>query len=452
MDVLHETQTATRWSEDDARLLMHLPCVAFLTDIHGVIRAVTPYALQCLGFHSDEVLGRATPLLFLDLDMIRRRAQVMSRRLDRPVAAGLEALTCRASQDASDTLECELIAKSGHRIAVELTITRLRNPPGDSGGFIYTTVFRPDLGGALRANPQPPITDFMDFLENATDMAQSLSPDGHFLYVNRAWLTTLGYQVDDLPQLTIFDILHPEHLSQAAALFKQSLRGERQHKLEFVLLTRQGKQVIVESSNTFSFEGEKLISVQSILHDITDRKHQEHVVAEQQRRLAHANVQLALLATTDALTGLKNRRVFDERMDYECERAGRQQAPVSLVLLDVDHFKQYNDAFGHPAGDAVLQEISLILLKQTRAIDCVVRYGGEEFAMILPNTSLEGARSVAERCRQAIEQHRWTARPITASFGIACRYPVSPGTQAYLLETADSALYQAKSEGRNRVR
>ena len=446
MDVLQHAHTATpRLSSDEARLLTALPCLAFLTDSTGVICAITPFALRSLGYSSEEILGRATPLLFLDLERIRQRAQQMSRRFDRPVAAGLEALTCRVQPEASESLECELIVKSGQRIMVELTVARSPDAPGEPGGYIYTATPR-------TGSRQPPITDFMDFLENATDMAQSLAPDGHFLYVNRAWLTTLGYQVDDLPQLTLFDILHPEHLSHAAALFKQSLRGQRQHKMEFVLLTRQGKQVIVESSNTFSFEGENLISVQSILHDITDRKHQEQLVAEQQRQLANANVQLALLATTDALTGLKNRRVFDERMDYECERAIRQQAPVSLVLLDVDHFKEYNDAFGHPAGDAVLQEISLVLLKHTRSIDCVVRYGGEEFAMILPNTPTEGAYAVAERCRQAIEQHRWTVRPITASFGVASQFPIGPGAQTNLLQSADNALYKAKSDGRNCVR
>lgn len=432
-------------------LLDTLPALAVLTDDSGIIRAASPYTLQSLGFHAGDIIGKATPLLFHDLGEVRERAIRLSEELGAPVNPGLDALTVMARLEQDDRFDGHYLRKDGQRLPVTLRVRMIPARDGSPLGFIHCGDFRrPE--GAVKSPLLERAIDFQDFLENSTDMAQSIAPDGHFLYVNRAWLDTLDYQVDHLPQLTIFDILHPEQLEQAANLFKQGLSGQRHSRRELILISRQGRQIMVESSNTFHLENGQLTSVQSILHDITDRKQQEQLLAEQQKQLSHANVQLALLATTDALTGLKNRRVFAERMDYECERAIRQRSPVAIILMDVDHFKEYNDSHGHLAGDGVLQAISAILLKQTRAIDCVVRYGGEEFAMILPNTVPEGARIVAERCRHAIETHHWPGSPITASFGIAGTLPRCLTDMHNLVSRADQALYQAKASGRNRVR
>ena len=216
-------------------------------------------------------------------------------------------------------------------------------------------------------------------------------------------------------------------------------------------MTRNGQEIIVESTNSFSYEKGRLTAIRSIFHDITTRKQQEQMLAEHQRQLSNANVKLALLATTDALTGLKNRRVFDERLDYECERSIRQKNPLSLMILDVDHFKMYNDKFGHPAGDHILQQLSMLLLQNSRSIDCVVRYGGEEFAVILPNTDATGAGILAERMRRVIMNNAWPERMITVSIGVASIMPQSTDAIRQLIEEADHQLYAAKDAGRNRI-
>ncbi len=162
------------------------------------------------------------------------------------------------------------------------------------------------------------------------------------------------------------------------------------------------------------------------------------------------NAELAELAATDPLTGLSNRRRFDEALRMHASLASRRGWPLSLVMLDVDHFKAYNDAFGHPAGDGVLRGIARLLRMGARAHDVLARYGGEEFAALLPATDTPAVRAFAERLRVAIESADWALCPITGSFGVATLTPISPDASS-LVQQADMALYRSKRQGRNRV-
>lgn len=158
---------------------------------------------------------------------------------------------------------------------------------------------------------------------------------------------------------------------------------------------------------------------------------------------------------SDALTGLMNRRRFDERLAEEWERAARRGAPLSALMLDVDRFKLFNDRFGHPAGDAVLREVAAALLRTLRDVDVVARYGGEEFVALLPETDLAGAAISAERIRTAIAAARveapGTAEPLAVTASIGAAANAGAADSSALLAAADAALYRAKGEGRNRV-
>ena len=170
----------------------------------------------------------------------------------------------------------------------------------------------------------------------------------------------------------------------------------------------------------------------------------------------HANEALIELAFTDFLTGLKTRRYFEEHLDREIKRAERNGNPLSLVLIDVDHFKLVNDRYGHQAGDIILREIASRLMKGRREIDTVARYGGEEFIIILPDTNLVGADHVAQRLREEIEGTGFAVGSssqlvqLTISLGVAS-FPRDAQSKSDLLEAADIALYEAKNSGRNRV-
>jgi diguanylate cyclase (GGDEF)-like protein len=181
----------------------------------------------------------------------------------------------------------------------------------------------------------------------------------------------------------------------------------------------------------------------------------EAKVQERTHELAEANSRLAQLAVTDGLTGLYNHRHFHERLSLEVERSARNGLPLSLLMVDVDHFKFYNDHHGHPAGDEVLRNVARLIKRCVRQEDVACRLGGEEFGVIVRIDGREGARAVAERMRKRIEEtpvhFGGVLIPITASAGIATAAPPhmheSPTS---LLAAADRALYRAKDDGRNR--
>ncbi len=170
---------------------------------------------------------------------------------------------------------------------------------------------------------------------------------------------------------------------------------------------------------------------------------------EYQAKLEEKNAALLNSSLTDGLTGCHNRRAFQLRLDEEHQRALRYDTPLSLLMIDVDHFKQFNDVYGHVAGDEVLRRVAHLLTSAARTNDYVARYGGEEFTVILPNTAGEGALSVAERLRKSIETAQWTQRKVTVSAGASTLIGSAMSAEELLIE-ADQALYQAKRMGRNR--
>jgi len=174
------------------------------------------------------------------------------------------------------------------------------------------------------------------------------------------------------------------------------------------------------------------------------------VMLEKQEELIRLNEHLEALATRDGLTNLWNHRSFQEQFANEFSRAKRHMRELSLILLDVDFFKQFNDTFGHQAGDEVLRRVARVLQSTARQIDIVARYGGEEFAIILPDEDIRTSTLAAERFRKAIESEEWPARAVTASFGVATLKRTCDDPSAMIAE-ADRALYQSKRTGRNRV-
>ncbi|TLP72210.1 GGDEF domain-containing protein [Pseudomonas nitroreducens] len=182
---------------------------------------------------------------------------------------------------------------------------------------------------------------------------------------------------------------------------------------------------------------------------------QREFLRQQRLELEEKNRQLEYLAGHDPLTGLFNRRQFDQLVGMELSRAARQPAPISLLMVDLDHFKFINDRYGHPLGDEVIRHTASLLRNYTRTGDSVARLGGEEFLLLLPDTSQPQARVIAEKVRRLLEETPLPMKDgllyLTASFGIACLEAGVPGTYEGLYAAADKALYKAKASGRNRV-
>ncbi len=192
-----------------------------------------------------------------------------------------------------------------------------------------------------------------------------------------------------------------------------------------------------------------------VLRDVTEQERMRREVEAAGTALQTANTELERLANTDALTGLANRRHFLARLEDEVQRAERYGRTLSLVLLDLDRFKEINDLRGHPAGDEVLRRVAGALREVSREVDLPGRLGGEELVLLLPETDLAGGRAVAERLRAGIGALEFGAEGeaswrVTASFGVAC-IGGETATVDELIHEADEALYRAKATGRDRV-
>jgi diguanylate cyclase (GGDEF)-like protein/PAS domain S-box-containing protein len=191
--------------------------------------------------------------------------------------------------------------------------------------------------------------------------------------------------------------------------------------------------------------------------DLTERRRIREDLSQQASMLQEANARLIELASTDFLTALWNRRAFLEQLDIGLELAVRDARPMSVLIIDVDHFKPYNDQFGHLAGDEVLGGTARLLREQTRRSDFLARIGGEEFGVLLHAADEQGAVRQAERFRQKIENADWPRRPITISVGAVTATFHKPVPRpevpapSQLLAAADRALYYSKEHGRNRV-
>ncbi len=264
-------------------------------------------------------------------------------------------------------------------------------------------------------------------------------------------------------------------LSMLSSIIEQGPPRERQNgdALEVVLEghsyligagRRQMLNLLLSTYSNAVLQNRVLLQTQAELRSVNSKLEGQRAQIESQgRELREMNEMLRTQAMRDSLTGLRNFRAFKERLGEEMERSQRHNEPLSLLLIDVDHFKQFNDSFGHPAGDEVLHHVARLMEGQARLCDFVARYGGEEFVILLPATPEGEARLVADRVRDAIEMGPWQQRPVTASIGIATtststsNLPISENeghsnldATAFLTE-ADCALYASKAAGRNRV-
>lgn len=201
----------------------------------------------------------------------------------------------------------------------------------------------------------------------------------------------------------------------------------------------------------------RLRSALALKHEFDERRRRQSELMELTRQLREANLHLEQISTQDPLTGIANRRFFTATLAREWARAIREGVPISVIMIDVDHFKDYNDRYGHPQGDECLRTIAQTLRGRLRRPgDLLARYGGEEFVTLLTQTGSAGARAVAEAFRASVEslriEHvRVPLQIVTISLGVATTIPQRQANADTLVEAADQALYDAKRAGRNRV-
>ncbi|GAA0790748.1 sensor domain-containing diguanylate cyclase [Marinobacterium sediminicola] len=271
-----------------------------------------------------------------------------------------------------------------------------------------------------------------------------LDLEGRTLYVNEATCRLTGFNAEKFYSDNIHHLIHchagNEHLSLSKCpIFTAALKGQS-YESDEMFRRRTGELFPVVVTSRPMIENGKITGVVTVFRDISERKEHER--------------KLALLATTDPLTGLCNRRAFIERLHKEQRLRQRLQHDSALIMIDFDHFKRINDDYGHKAGDEVLKHFARMASDCLRETDLLGRLGGEEFALLLPGTDLQGALHLAERIRQCLEQNPTQMDnqqiPMTLSIGLTLLDENDSDTSA-ALSRADKALYQAKNRGRNRV-
>jgi diguanylate cyclase (GGDEF)-like protein/PAS domain S-box-containing protein len=283
--------------------------------------------------------------------------------------------------------------------------------------------------------------------EQCSDVVMRIGMDECILYASPSCARIFGWDPAKLLGRPALAGINPEdrpRVEQAIAALKSGEAEEA--RIIYRTPHREKTEIWVETALrvTRSSASNEIDGVVAISRDMTEQKDLQD--------------KLATLATSDGLTGIANRRHFDERLAEEWARAKRDGTPLSLLLVDVDHFKKFNDQYGHQAGDACLRSLARILAAQIRRpADLAARYGGEEFALLLPNTDADGCVEVGERVREALRDlgmlHALNppSKLVTVSLGGATNIPAQATADDSLVAAADRALYAAKENGRDRL-
>jgi two-component system, cell cycle response regulator len=299
---------------------------------------------------------------------------------------------------------------------------------------------------------------------NVVVIADARIPDCPIIYVNPKFERMTGYSASEVIGKNCRFLQGTDTKQPGLNTIRQALREQKECRVVLRNYRKDGTLFWNDLSiSPIRNEAKEVTHYIAVQTDITEYKRMEQERQKYQSSLQQMNMELYQLnqtlhrlANLDGLTGVANRRRFEEHLDQEWRRMFREKAPLSIILGDLDYFKRYNDTYGHLEGDDCLKVVaSAITRVVNRPADLVARYGGEEFAIILPSTPTEGAMQVAQLIRQEIQKlkipHQASAvgEYVTMSLGIATKIPTQEILAKELIEAADKALYQAKEQGRN---
>jgi diguanylate cyclase (GGDEF)-like protein/PAS domain S-box-containing protein len=468
----------------------------FSTALDGTIRSANAAGQKWLGYREGELVGKLTPVVLHDPDELAARARDLSLELNQMVEPGLDTLLARARQGHVDEREWSYVRKDGTRFAVRLSVSPLINTRGRVTGFLFVasdvsarkqaeetaamaferlTVTVDELEAQNRQHGA--LNEMEDLLQTCLTADEAYAVVGQFaprLFPGSAGLMAfpIGGAQDTLEAVQQWGQPASEPIFGRDDCW--ALRSGRPHGIVpggEALLCRHVSRAPACACFCVPMVAQDdpvgLLYVEYLepSHDGQDcarrmdaqRRWVEAVAKHLALVIANIRLRetLRAQAVMDPLTGLFNRRHLEQAFDRELRRAVRKQRPLGLIMLDVDHFKQVNDSFGHDAGDTVLKSLAALLKKRVRAEDITCRYGGEEFLIIVPEADPALVLARAEQLRADMEaltvvHDNLALGPITMSLGVSA-YPANGDTTAELIRAADAALYEAKGAGRNRV-
>jgi diguanylate cyclase (GGDEF)-like protein/PAS domain S-box-containing protein len=387
-------------------------------------------------------------LSFYDLTLeavMDRHCYEMTHRRQTPCNLGGEACPADAVMKtgvSSHAIHVHADGKGGEEI-VSITAHPVRDPEGRISHVIemYRTITEEVKGENERKRKSDL---FKAILETSPDGIIGNDKKGNIFLFNAGAEQIFGYSREEvIGKINVVDLYPPGLARQVKkALYSPEQGGPgRLLGFESVVVTRTGREIPIRLSATMIYDNGKELGTIGFFHDITRRKALEQ--------------DLRMLSITDALTGLYNRRHFTTALQKELDRAKRTKSPFSILMIDIDRFKSYNDAYGHAEGDRLLRGIAELILEVFRSMDTAFRYGGEEFVVLVPESGADGAQVCAERFRTRLEARDFSAVPggspvrVTASIGVmehreGCDFDA-------MVRGADLAMYAAKNAGRNRT-
>lgn len=411
------------------------------TDLRGVITTFNAGAEQMLGYVGPQVLGRLRLEDLLLAEELQRRAQVLGRQQGTPIPLSQAMLVEIEEGDGHEGREWTLVRRDGSCLSVSMLVTPMLDEDGVCAGHLAVCI---DITERKRVHEALAARDRL--LEKLSAHVPGgiyqfrLCLDGRscFSYTSEGLRDI--YEIE--PQILrhdaqpVFERIHPQDLSRVLASIRHSAEGLGPWREEYrVCLPARGVRWVRGEATPERLPGGD-VQWHGYLSDITDLKRVEE--------------ELRTLSVTDALTGVHNRRFFQERLQAELTRVAEGMGELAVIMLDIDHFKRINDVHGHAVGDQVLKEVCLRIGRRLRSSDVFCRLGGEEFLVLCPATNAAQAQMLARQLWESLRQVPFEAvGSVTASFGVAC-WRMGEGGDALLLR-ADSGVYAAKQAGRDRV-
>lgn len=427
----NKAEDALRESEKKYRLIFeNVQDVFYQTDTNGNFIDVSPSVLHYSGFSREELIGRPASYFYANPN---DRARLYE-----------------ALQKTGEVVDFELVLKAKDNQIVYASL---------NAHFLYDSAGRPaGIGGALRditerKRAEEALRESEAKLRNITAMIGEglyvLDGHGRILFMNPEAEKLLGWRETELRGKEFHEMIHCEKAdgigvtTSECSVLKTIGFGGTYRSEDHLFMRRDGTLFPVSLVATPFVEHGQLAGTVVVFQDITDRKRME-------AELEMLNEFLVRQATTDPLTGIANRLKFADALNMEIQRAGRFNTELSLIMFDVDYFKDINDTYGHHAGDEVLRQLTGLVSGRIRTSDLFARWGGEEFMILITNTSVDKARLFAEKLRLMIDGREFpVVGHVTCSFGVA--QMEADDNDDLLTRRVDDALYRAKAGGRNRV-
>ncbi len=395
-------------------------------NLEGKITFWNPAAERIFGYPVQEAVGQKVSMLMPE------RFRRLHRQAVARIAVG------EPSHTAGKILELAALRKNGNEFPITLSLAEAQTHESHYFIAILRDITeRKKTENALRASEE----QFRTIVSNSSECICKLDLEGRFEFMNAAGLKIFGLKdISEIVGVDAIELAEPEYRGQIQQELERAKEGETP-RYQYESRTADGVKWFESVLSPQVDKDGRVVSLIRLSEEITERK-------EREERIKYA-------AMHDALTGLYNHGEFLNRLDQETSRAKRYGQAFSLLMFDLDHFKRVNDTYGHQAGDLVLQRTAETLQNCVRASDTVGRYGGEEFTVILPETTIDQAKSLGERIRRSVAEQAVivtddTSVRITISGGVA-NYPESATTAEGLIAHADAWLYVAKEQGRDRL-